>query len=321
MTIQIRKASRKKARLRLGISAPSGAGKTLGALLLAYGIMRASYPNLPEAEVWEKIGMIDTEEGSGELYVGVHKHGVIIGEYAYIRLSAPFSAVKYLDSQRAMETAGIEMIIHDSLTHAWAGTGGLLEKQGRLTDADPKKNSYTAWRHVTPDHNALVDAMLQSPSHIIGTMRSKVEYAQQTGANGKTQVVKLGLAPIQREGMEYEFTTFFDISSNSMATSTKDRTDLFSTVNAAGFLEKREFMITPKIGEELFAWLDTGKESIDTLCDRLAADVMASNDLDATYAAHTATFERLTAERPDWCPLMNDLFERRAEELKNNTAS
>lgn len=317
MTVTIRKASRKKAKLRLGLSAPSGAGKTLGALLLAYGLMREAYPHLTDAQIWEKIGMIDTEEGSGELYVGVEKHGIKIGEYAYCRLSAPFTAVKYLEAQRAMEAAGIEAIIHDSLTHAWAGTGGLLEKQGRITDNDPKKNSYAAWRHVTPDHNALVDAILQSPAHIIATMRSKVEYAQQAGADGKTKIVKLGLAPIQREGMEYEFTAFFDIDSFSMATTTKDRTDLFSTVSAAGYLEKRQFMITPAIGKELYRWLDTGAESIDSLAERLAADVAVSTDLEATYAAHAETFARMESERPAWVPLMTELFDKRNLELTN----
>lgn len=260
MTFEIRKATRKKAKLRLGISAPSGAGKTMGSLLLAYGITGD----------WDKIGLIDTEEGSGELYVGVKKHGITIGEFQYIRISKDFSPVNYINAMKAFERAGVEVIILDSLTHAWAGTEGLLDKQGRI--AGKSGNSYTAWREVTPQHNALVSAMLQSPCHIIGTMRSKVEYAMQDGDNGKKKVVKLGMAPVQREGMEYEFTVFFDIASNSIATTSKDRTDLFSTVNAAGNLEKREFIITPKTGEELLGWLNTGKDAPPpepTLADKI----------------------------------------------------
>jgi hypothetical protein len=320
MTIQIRKATRKKAKLRLGVSAPSGAGKTLGALMLAYGIMRETYPEATNAQIWDKIGMIDTEEGSGELYVGVTKHGVLIDAYAYIRLSAPFTAVKYIEATKALEAAGIEVIIEDSVTHAWAGTGGLLEKHGRLTDNDPKKNSYTAWRHVTPDHTVFVDTMLQSPAHIIATMRSKVEYAQQAGADGKTKVVKLGMAPVQREGMEYEFTVFFDINDQSIAHATKDRTDLYSSVNASGFLEKREFMLTPAIGQELFRWLNTGIETIEMACERLVAEVDISEDLEATYLQNKPTFDRLDVERPEWVPLMQSKFEQRQEELSKNTA-
>jgi hypothetical protein len=93
-------------------------------------------------------------------------------------------------------------------------------------------------------------------------MRSKVEYAMQQDDLGKNKVVKLGMAPIQREGMEYEFTVFFDIDSNCIATPTKDRTDLFSKPAVNGFVEKRSFKIDPSIGEELSAWLNTGAEQI-----------------------------------------------------------
>ena len=259
MTIQIRKASRKRAKLRLGISAPSGAGKTMGALLLAFGITGD----------WDKIGMIDTEEGSGELYVGVKKHGLEIGEFQYIRISKDFSPVHYVDAVKAFENAGVEVIIIDSLTHAWAGTEGLLDKQGKV--AAKSGNSYTAWRDVTPQHNALVNSMLQSKCHIIATMRSKVEYAMQDGDNGKKKVVKLGMAPIQREGMEYEFTAFFEVDSNSVASPSKDRTDLFSTLNAAGTLDKRSFVITPAIGEELLGWLNKGGEPEPTTLEKIQA--------------------------------------------------
>ena len=299
----IRKASRKKAKLRLGLSAPSGAGKTMGALLLAYGITGD----------WDKIGLIDTEEGSGELYVGTHKQGVTIGEFQYIRISGGFAPVKYTDAIHAFEAAGVDIIIIDSLTHAWAGAEGLLEKQGKV--ADRTKNSYTAWREVTPDHNALVNAMLQSPCHIIATMRSKVEYALQQGVNGKQQVVKMGMAPVQREGMEFEFTVFLDISSSSVATASKDRTDLFSTVNAAGTLEKREFIITPAIGNELLNWLQTGKESIDSIAATLAAEINASSNVQKTYNDNIESFNRIKLERPDWWPMMVNLMDKRAVEL------
>lgn len=259
MTPQIRKASRKRAKLRLGISAPSGAGKTMGALLLAFGITGD----------WDKIGMIDTEEGSGELYVGVQKHGIEIGEFQYIRISKDFSPVHYVDAVKAFESSGVEVIIIDSLTHAWAGTEGLLDKHGKV--AAKSGNSYTAWRDVTPQHDALVNSMLQSKCHIIATMRSKVEYALQDGDNGKKKVVKMGMAPIQREGMEYEFTAFFEVDSNSIASPSKDRTDLFSTLNAAGQLEKRSFVITPKVGEELLGWLNKGGEPEPTTLEKIQA--------------------------------------------------
>lgn len=258
MTIQIRKATRKKAKLRIGMMGTSGSGKTMSSLLLAYGITGD----------WDKIGFIDTEEGSGELYVGHTKHNLTIGEFQYIRISKDFSPANYKAAIEAFEKAGVEVIIIDSLTHAWSGTGGILDKHGKATDRT--KNSYTAWRDVTPDHNALVNAILQSPCHIIATMRSKTEYVLQENERGKMAPVKMGMAPVQRDGMEYEFTVVFDINMDSQATATKDRTDLYSIINAAGTLERRTFIISPETGEELGGWINEGK---DVPQDILAAKI------------------------------------------------
>lgn len=318
MSIQIRKASRKQAKLRLGISAPSGGGKTMSALLLAYGMMREAHPKISDAEIWDKIGVMDTEEGSAELYVGAEKHGVRIGEFPYIRISDNYDPVNYTNAIHAFEKAGVEIIIADSLSHAWAGKGGLLDKQNKIAEADPKKNSYTAWRTITPQHDALVAAMLQSPCHVIGTMRSKVEYAMQTGINGKQQVVKMGMAPIQREGMEYEFTVFLDINSNNhLAHSTKDRTNLFSALNSDGTVSRREFIITPSVGAELMRWLNTGEQirPLMELVNEMAADVQNSTNVAETVKKHQATFDRLQAEDAFLFGEMNKLLEARHAEL------
>lgn len=312
----IRKAQRQKARLRLGIMAPAGAGKTMGALLIAYGMLRQQYPDLPDDKIWAKICLIDSEEGSGELYAGTTKHGVTIGEYGYGRLSAPFTIANYLASQKLAETWGFEVIIKDSITHAWAGTGGILEKQGKIADAS--KNSYTAWRFVTPEHTSFVDSMLHSPAHIIATMRSKTEYVQEKDSTGKTIIRKIGLAPVQREGMEFEFTVVLDINFESVARATKDRTDLFSTVDGAGRLEKFEFMITPAVGAELQKWLDTGIETLEGVCQRLAAEIAVSINLDNTYQQNMEAIARVDRERPEWSGYITQLFEYRSSELKGS---
>jgi len=302
MSVVIRKASRKKAKLRLGIAAPGGAGKTMGSLFLAYGITKD----------WDKIGLIDTEEGSGELYAGTHKNGVTIGDYQYCGISAPYTVAKYIDAIKAMEQV-CDVVIIDSLSHAWAGTGGLLDKQGKIADAS--KNSYTAWRFVTPEHTALVDSLLQSPRHIIATMRSKQEYVLEAGSNGKMAPRKVGMAPIQRDGMEYEFTVMFDINQDAIATATKDRTDLFSSTDGAGRIEKRQFVISPKIGEELAEWLNKGEESLDMLCEKMVADIKISTDLEAAFQKHAALIQRVKDEKPEWAGHITHLFEVRNQEL------
>lgn len=232
------KAERKKARLRLGLTGPSGAGKTLSALLVAMGIVG------PKG----KIAMIDTEAGSGELYAG--QEGV--PDYDVARISAPFDPAKYVAAIHEAEKAGYELMIIDSLSHCWEGEGGILDIKEAVAKASRSGNSYTAWRDVTPQHNRLVNAILQSPMHMIVTMRSKTAYELQDDGNGKKKPVKVGLAPVQRDGMEYEFTTVLDIAvEGHYAKASKDRTRLFS---------ENPVVLTNEWGEKLRDWLDTGRD-------------------------------------------------------------
>lgn len=243
MAFQIRQAQRSKARLRLAIAAASGAGKTLSSLMLAYGITGD----------WAKIGMVDTENGSGELYVGREVHNVKIAPYPYGRIDDPFTIEKYLEAIDALENAGVEVIIIDSLSHCWGGSGGLLERKDRIADKDPKGNGWTAWRTITPLHNKLVETLLTSPCHIIACIRSKQEYVQEKGDNGKTTVKKLGMAPEIRSGFEYEFTTVLDMDTDHRATASKDRTGLFDGTMGE--------IPTPKLGAKLRAWLEAGVDA------------------------------------------------------------
>jgi hypothetical protein len=230
-TNPFRKAERRKAKLRCALAGPSGSGKTFSALLMAFGL-------------GGKVALIDTENGSGDLYAH-------LGEYDICPITAPFIPDKYIAAIKAAEAAGYDVIIVDSLSHAWAGEGGLLDMQGKIADSG-KGNSYTAWRSVTPKHNALVEAMLQSKSHIIATVRSKQDYVQEKDEKGKvTQIKKVGMAPVQREGLEYEFTVFFDLSMQHEASASKDRTSLF---------DSRFIKPSPELGKELLAWLNSGAD-------------------------------------------------------------
>lgn len=270
MAIQIRKAVRHKAKLRLGLVGPSGSGKTYSALQLAFGL-------------GGKIGLIDTEHGSGDLYAH-------LGDYDIIQLQAPYLVSKYLDAVKAFETEGYDVIIIDSLSHAWAGDGGLLDKQGKIADSG-QGNSYTAWRKVTPEHNALVEAILQSPAHVIATMRAKQDYVQEKDEKtGKTVVRKIGLAPVQRDGMEYEMTVVMDIDANHVANASKDRT---------GLLDGRYFTPTVDTGKELLEWLESGAEPPPRASD-LAITLLRST---ANADEFKETWEK---NRPGWKDVMSD---------------
>lgn len=230
MTLQLRKAERRKAKLRIGIGGPSGSGKTYSALLMAYGMTGD----------WTKIAVIDTENGSGELYAN-------LGDYNVITLTDNFAPERYNEAIKACEEAGMEVIIIDSVTHEWNGKGGILEIHGSLAG-----NSFTNWAKVTPRHNAFIDAIIQSTAHIITTVRKKQDYAMTQDGSGKAQVTKMGLAEVQREGYSYELTLNFDIDIAHYANADKDRTGLF--------MDKPPFKITPDTGKALIDWANSGKE-------------------------------------------------------------
>lgn len=229
-----RKAERKQAKLKIGISAPSGAGKTYSSLLMAYGICGD----------WEKIAVLDTENNSADLYSD-------LGGYSVETIAPPFTPQKYINGIKEAVDAGFEVLIIDSLSHAWSGEGGLLDMQDKAVKASRSGNSYTAWREVTPEHNRLVDAILQSDIDIIVTTRAKADYVMTDDGNGKKSVKKVGLAPIFRDGLEYELTVFFDLSQEHIATVSKDRTGLFDGQN---------FKPTIDTGKTLALWREGGKE-------------------------------------------------------------
>lgn len=221
MALEFKKATRKAAKLRLGLIAPSGFGKTYSALRIAKGL-------------GGKVAVLDTESGSADLYANDF-------EYDTLQMVAPFMPQKYVLAIKAAEDAGYDVLVIDSVSHAWAGTGGLLDQHGAI--ADKGGNSFAAWRTVTPEHTKLIDAILGSKMHVILTLRAKTEYSMEGG-----KVTKLGMAPIQREGFEYELTTVFDVDKAHNGHASKDRTGLF--VN-------KVTPLTEDVGKQLKAWLET----------------------------------------------------------------
>lgn len=232
--IEIRRAERRKAKLRLGLAGPSGSGKTMSALKLAHGM-------------GGRICLIDTERGSGDLYANLFPYDVIT-------LTPPYAPKYYIEAIRMAEQAGYDIILADSLSHAWIDEGGLLDQADKLT-ASGRVNNFTVWRELTPQHRALVNAILNSPAHFIATVRSKQAYEMEdytdSRGNKKKQPVKVGLAPVFREGIEYEFSIFFDLNQDHYARATKDRANMF---------RDEIFMIDEKTGERIMKWLNEGKD-------------------------------------------------------------
>jgi hypothetical protein len=206
--VQIRKARRSATKLRLLLTGPSGSGKTYGALLVAKGLGS------------QRTIVIDTEQGSSDLYDRLH-------DFEVIDLVPPFTPEAYIEAIDAAEAAGADCIVIDSISHEWNGKGGCLELVDEIARAKFKGNTWSAWSELTPRHRAFIDRMLRSSAHIIATGRSKTETAQ-VDDHGRKKVVKLGMRVESRDGVEYEFTTCIDlVHDGHFAVASKDRTGIF----------------------------------------------------------------------------------------------
>ncbi|MBB6332998.1 hypothetical protein HNP24_004001 [Chryseobacterium sediminis] len=226
--MQLKQSQRQQVKLRLGLSGASGFGKTKSALLLAYGM----------AQDWSKIAVIDTENSSASLYSD-------LGNYNVLDLQAPYNPERYIQAIDLCENSGIEVIIVDSASHEWNGTGGCLEIHEKLG------GRFQDWANVTPRHQAFINKILQSNCHIITTTRRKIDYSLDVGSNGRTQVVKHGTKEITRDGFEYELTINFElINENHLAKASKDRTGLF--------MNKPEFLINSDTGKMILEWCNSG---------------------------------------------------------------
>lgn len=222
--MELRKSLRKQAKIKLAIQGSAGSGKTYGALLIAKGMLGGL----------EKVAIIDTENGSADLYAH-------LGEYNVLSMNPPYSPERYIKAIDECINAGMEVIIIDSISHCW---DYLLDFHSSL-----QGNSFTNWRKVTPRQKSFIDKILQAPAHIIVTMRTKQDYVLNQ-KDGKYVPEKVGLKAIQRDGVDYEFTIVFDVDSKHFAKSSKDRTNLFA--NAP------EFKISEGTGKKILKWCESG---------------------------------------------------------------
>lgn len=190
MTFNIKRATKTQSRLRLALIGPAGSGKTYTALAIATTLKRP-------------VCVIDTERGSASKYADLF-------EYDVLELDS-FSPDTYVKALEEVCKRDYGTVIVDSLSHAWMGKDGALEQVDRFAKRE-SGNSFGAWRNVTPMHNRLVDTIIGASAHIIATMRTKTEYVIEENDRGKKVPRKIGLAPVQRDGLEYEFDVVGDLT-------------------------------------------------------------------------------------------------------------
>lgn len=200
MTLNFSKATKAASHLRMALCGGPGAGKTWTSLAIATGL-------------GNMIALLDTEHGSARKYASDFDFDVCELE--------SFHPQHYIDGMVAAYNGGYDVLVIDSLSHAWAGKDGALELVDQARGAG-NNNQFTAWRQVTPLQHQLIDTMLRLPMHLLVTMRTKVAYVVEPDDRGRQVPRKIGMAPIQREGCEYEFDVIGDLN-NGTLTITKSR--------------------------------------------------------------------------------------------------
>lgn len=241
---EVREAEREKEKAVIGFIGCSGSGKTVSALITAYGMMIEAYPEASEEDIWSKIGVIDTEHRRSKLYANLEIGDVRIGKFLHIDFVPPYTTERYQKAVQAMNRAGAEVIIIDSISHNWMGEGGIVETHGKMSG-----NSFQNWGKLAPETIQLIKTLTQTDVHILTTFRTKTEYVVEPNAEGKMAPRKVGTKPVQKEEMEYEFMLNFVIDIDHVATTSKDNTQMF---------EGHPQMITPDVGRKLYQWLELG---------------------------------------------------------------
>lgn len=253
-----KKAERKKLKLRLAIAGPSGSGKTYSALRIAQGLLNNK----------GRVAVVDTENESASYYSENF-------DFDCADLKPPYTPERFIEYLQDAEQSGYDCVIIDSISHEWQGAGGALDILSRT----PGKNDYTKWNAVTPRHEKFLMAILHSPVHVIVTMRSKTKYELQQNHQGKQVPVKLGMAPIQRADIEYEFTAFFELDRNNHAVASKDRTQMFPP--------DLSFLPDEKTGEQLAEWLAKGKASGIKTVREWIVEMYKANDMSVLQSLFT----------------------------------
>jgi hypothetical protein len=238
--INIRKAEREGARLVIGLGGISGSGKTYTALQLAWGLANFDA---------NKVGLLDTENRRGSLYANIlvaatgKVHQFLIGD-----LYAPFSPQRYADAIMEFQKAGIEVLVIDSVTHEWEGTGGCEEIANAGNPKVPR------WNDAKAAHKRFMNTLLASDMHVIACMRAR-EKVKLIKRDGKTEFEPQGVMPIQEKNFVFELT-----ASLMMWDEGKQQQVMKCPEELRGILGRETGYITAADGKALRDWVDGAKQ-------------------------------------------------------------
>jgi hypothetical protein len=289
--LQFTQATKEKAKARVALCGPSGAGKTFTGLTIATAL-------------GSRLGVIDTERGSASKYAD---------EFAFERLELDQYDPRILvDALGVAAGAGFDVVMVDSLTHFWSGSGGMLEQVDAIARRSSSNNTFAAWKDARPIERKMIDALVSYPGHVIVTMRSKTKY-EIDSSSGRSAPRKVGLAPEQRDGIEYEFDIVGDMDPDNTLTVTKSRARVLS-----GAVVPQPTM---EFGLKIREWLESGVEPAVRL-EELISRAVAST---ATFDGLRELMQIVRRQRVTAAPMLDEhgqpstlgeVILRRGQELK-----
>lgn len=242
VALTIEKAQREKIKIPVLLSGVSGSGKTVSALLLAYGIVSSMFTEMGVDEQWSKIGLIDTEHRRASLNANVEINDQYIGHFEVVNMEEPFTVDRYEEAFGLLINAGCEVIIIDSISHNWEGKGGLIDEVDKLG------GRFQDWKKVKPLEDRFRALVISDKVHVISTTRVKQDYIMELNEKGKTAPRKVGLKMIQKDNLEYEYAVSFRIEQGAIAYPMKDNSNIFAEPK----------ILTVEDGKKLYEWSEIG---------------------------------------------------------------
>lgn len=267
---EIKKAEREKLKFSAMFMGATGSGKTVGALLTAKGIVEAMYPDLDTTseEFWEKIGLVDTEHNRSKVYADATVGGHYIGPFVHLEFDPPYDVESYIEAINTLKSAGCDVVIIDSATHAWDNAGGILELHQNLG------GQFGTWQKVNPIIKKFYQALTADLDvHIIATIRSKMKYEAAATETGKMKVSRIGLKPVMRDDFEYEVLTAIHFDEDHRTTVVKDNTHIF----------ENDVNLSPEYGSDLLKFLNDG---VDVASQRKERYIQKVSTLESIFAEH-----------------------------------
>jgi hypothetical protein len=269
---KITTAEREKLKFSAMFMGATGSGKTVGALMTAKGLVKAKHPDLDDtsADFWKLIGLLDTEHNRSKVYADTTLNGEYIGKFQHVEFEPPYDVQSYLDGVEFLKGSGCEVIVIDSITHAWDDAGGILDLHANMG------GQFATWQKINPIIKKLYLALTADQDvHIITTVRSKIKYEAAPTETGKMKVSKIGLKPIMRDDFEYEVLTALHFDEDHKVSVIKDNTHIFED----------EVLLTSDYGKTLHDYLEKGvdvsaqkREKQDNLIKMISALIDGNPD-------------------------------------------